>query len=77
MILHGSDAERTECLQHQGELIALFIDGIIQEHAIPNKVAVAGWSLGNIFSIGLLTSIDRLPEAVKERLKTHIRSLFL
>ena len=54
-IHHGSDAERADFLHNQGILIALFIDGLIQSLSLPKKggVTVAGWSLGNMFTIAM------------------------
>ena len=74
-IHHGSDAERTNFLNNEGILIALFIDGIIQSLSLPKKggVTVAGWSLGNLFTIAMRASIDDLPDNTKQRLKEYTR----
>lgn len=79
MIHHGSDAERADFLRNQGILMALFVDGIIQSLALPKKggVTVAGWSLGNIFTIAMRASIDDLPDNTKQRLKEYTRGFIV
>ncbi|KAF8974274.1 Alpha/Beta hydrolase protein [Flammula alnicola] len=79
VINHGSDEERAKLLQDQGVLLALFVDSLIQKLSLPQAggVAVAGWSMGNIFSLAFLASIDVLPEETKERLKAYMRAFIL
>ncbi|KAF8966233.1 Alpha/Beta hydrolase protein [Flammula alnicola] len=79
VINHGSDEERARWLQNQGVLLALFVDGLIQKLSLTQAggVAMAGWSMGNIFSLAFLASIDILPEEVKERLKAYVRVFIL
>ena len=76
---HGSDAERADFLQNQGILIALFVDGLIQSLSLPKNggVTVAGWSLGNVFTIAMRASIDDLPDNIKQRLKAYTRGFIV
>ncbi|GLB44327.1 hypothetical protein LshimejAT787_1602570 [Lyophyllum shimeji] len=76
-ILDGSDTDRAEFLHQQGVLIALFIHVLIQELSLPEKVGVVGWSMGTIFSVAALASIDRVPETTRARLRTHVKHFFL
>ncbi|KAG5653245.1 hypothetical protein H0H81_001502 [Sphagnurus paluster] len=76
ILLHGDETDMERFLHQQGLLIALFIDGLLQEHSLPKRVAVAGWSLGNTFSIALLATIDEMPEGIKERLTNSIDHFF-
>jgi len=75
-ILDGSDTARAEFLHQQGILIALAIDTLILELSLPKTVAVACWSMGIIFSVASLASIDRLPESTRERLQAHVKYFF-
>ena len=78
-IHHGSDAERANFLHNEGILIALFVDGLIQSLSLPKKggVAVAGWSLGNLFTLAMRASIDDLPDKTKQRLKAYTRGFII
>ena len=78
-IYHGSDIERANFLHSQGILVALFVDGLIQSLSLPKAggVTVAGWSLGNIFSIAMRASIDDLPDNTRQRLKTYTRGFII
>ena len=78
-IHEGSDAERANFLHNQGLLIALFINELIQLLALPKSggVTVAGWSLGNIFTIAMRASIDDLPDNTKQRLKAYTRGFIV
>jgi pimeloyl-ACP methyl ester carboxylesterase len=78
-IHHGSDAKRADFLHNEGILIALFVDGLIQSLSLPKAggVIVAGWSLGNIFTIAMRTSINDLPDNAKQRLKAYTRGFII
>jgi hypothetical protein len=78
-ILHGSDKKRADFLQDQGVLLALFVDRLIQTLLLPKKggVIVAGWSLGNIFTIAMRASINDLPDDTKQRLKAYTRGFII
>ena len=78
-IHHGSDTERAAFLHDEGVLIALFVDGLIQSLSLPKAggVTVAGWSLGNVFSIAMRASIDDLPDDTKQRLKAYTRGFII
>ena len=78
-IHYGSDADRTKFLQDQGILIALFLDGLIRTLKLPEKggVTVAGWSLGNFFTIPMRASIGALPDDTKQRLKAYTRGFII
>ncbi|RDB18206.1 hypothetical protein Hypma_000572 [Hypsizygus marmoreus] len=78
-ITTGSEVERADFLRKQGVLFALFVDGLIQKLDLPEKggVAIAGWSLGNIFAIAFATSINDVPDDTKVRLKSYVKTLIL
>jgi hypothetical protein len=78
-INHGSEAERANFLKDEGILIALFVDGLIQTLLLPKKggVIVAGWSLGNIFTVAMRASIGDLPDDSKQRLKAYTRGFII
>ncbi|KAF8798351.1 alpha/beta-hydrolase [Phlegmacium glaucopus] len=78
-IHHGSDDERAKFLQDQGVLIALFVDGLIQTLSLSKKggVTVAGWSLGNVFTIAMRASIGYLPDDSKQRLNAYTRRFII
>ncbi|KAF5378517.1 hypothetical protein D9615_007154 [Tricholomella constricta] len=76
-IAEGSEAERAAFLHQQGLDIALFIDGLIQELLLPQKVAIAGWSMGNAFLIACLASIHEMPGTMRGRLRTCVKHFFL
>ena len=78
-IHEGSDAERADFLHNQGILMALFVDRLIQTLSLPKSggVTVAGWSLGNIFTIAMRASIDDLPDITKQRLKAYTRGFII
>ena len=72
---HGSEEEQANFLHEQGVLVALFVDGIIQTLSLPKAggVTIAGWSMGNIFTIALRTCIGDLPVDIQERLRSYTR----
>ncbi|KAH9475305.1 hypothetical protein JR316_0012416 [Psilocybe cubensis] len=76
IIKNGNDEERASFLAEQGLLIALFIDGLIQNLALPIHCggAISGWSLGNLYSLAMINAIDhpKLPQDVRERLKVFL-----
>ena len=59
--------------------MALFVDRLIQSLSLPMKggVTVAGWSLGNIFTIAMRASIDDLSDDTKQRLKAYTRGFII
>jgi len=66
-------------LQSQGALIALLVDGLIQKLSLPKGggVIVAGWSLGNLFTMAMRASIGDLPDESKQRLKAYTRGFIV
>ena len=78
-IHHGSDTERAGFLHNEGIFIALFVDRLIQSLSLPKAggVIVAGWSLGNFFTIAMRASIDDLPDNAKQRLKAYTRGFII
>ena len=78
-IHHGSEADRADFIHNQGIFMALFVDGLIQSLSLPEKggVTVAGWSLGNIFTLAMRASIDDLPDNTRQRLKAYTRGFIV
>ncbi|KAJ7717369.1 hypothetical protein DFH07DRAFT_785191 [Mycena maculata] len=66
----GSDEERAALMDEVGVDLALAINGIVQECGLFSSggVALAGWSLGNTFTIAAMTAVVSLPPGAKKRL---------
>ncbi|KAJ6483805.1 Alpha/Beta hydrolase protein, partial [Mycena vitilis] len=77
--VEGDDAERASFLEQQGRDLAMFLDGLIDELSIPKTggIALAGWSLGTLFLLSLIASVETLPAAVKERLCDFVHTVVL
>ncbi|KAJ6544160.1 hypothetical protein B0H19DRAFT_1169791 [Mycena capillaripes] len=75
----GSDEERAALLSEAGVDLALCIDEIIQQCALPaaGGVALVGWSLGNAFTMAAAVSIKSLPSQIKERLQAFVKTFTL
>ncbi|KAJ6579505.1 hypothetical protein DFH09DRAFT_913244 [Mycena vulgaris] len=73
----GSLEERKTLMQEEGLNLALCVNGIIQQCALPPNVALAGWSLGNTFTLAAMASIPSLPSDVQEKLKSHLQTFIL
>ncbi|KAH9475306.1 hypothetical protein JR316_0012417 [Psilocybe cubensis] len=76
IISQGIDDERASFLADQGLLMALFIDGLIQNLSLPIQCggAISGWSLGNLYTLAMINAIDHpyLSQEVRERLKVFL-----
>ncbi|KAJ7499650.1 hypothetical protein FB451DRAFT_1206101 [Mycena latifolia] len=76
-----TDEQRRTLLNDEGLNLAFCVSGIIQQCALPanGPVALAGWSLGNTFTMAAMASITSpsLPEATKERLRSHVKTFIL
>ncbi|KAG6860866.1 hypothetical protein C0995_006546 [Termitomyces sp. Mi166 len=70
----GSFEERKEFLYEQGKLIALVVDGLIQQLSLPQQVTVAAWSLGTALLLSMYCSINRLTNDVQQRLKRSVKA---
>ncbi|KAF7340187.1 AB hydrolase-1 domain-containing protein [Mycena venus] len=74
----GSDQERTALMNEAGVNLALAIDEIIQQCNLPSAgVALAGWSLGNTFTMAAMGSILSLPSETQERLQTCVETIIM
>ncbi|KAJ3871571.1 hypothetical protein F5051DRAFT_457042 [Lentinula edodes] len=75
----GPDEERFKLLITEGANLALLLDGLIDSLSLPKNgdIAIVGWSLGNIFTIPLLASINTLPPQVRDRLGLHVKRTIL
>lgn len=78
-IAEGTDDARAGLLEQQGCDLALFVDGLIDELSIPKNggIALVGWSLGTIFLLSLIASVETLPTATQERLSGYVRTVVL
>ncbi|KAJ7166068.1 Alpha/Beta hydrolase protein [Mycena filopes] len=74
----GSDAQRAVLLDRQGRDLAMFLDALI-ELKVPSSggIALVGWSVGTIYLLAVIASLEALPGATRERLSTHVRSVIL
>ncbi|KAJ7250043.1 Alpha/Beta hydrolase protein [Mycena haematopus] len=75
----GSEEERASLLSEAGINLALAIDGIIQQCALPSagSVALCGWSLGNTFVMAAMASILSLPPETRKRLQSFVKTIIL
>lgn len=75
----GSDDERTNLLAQQGRDLALFLDGLIGQLSLPKAggIALIGWSLGTIFLLSLVASMDTLPATTQDRLSGFVHTVVL
>lgn len=66
-------------MDETGVDIALAVDGIIQKCNLPSagSVALAGWSLGNSFTMAAMASILSLPSVSRERLQSYVKMIIL
>ncbi|KAJ6508240.1 Alpha/Beta hydrolase protein [Mycena sanguinolenta] len=77
VLASGSDKERATFMDEAGINLALAIDGIIQQCALPPAVALCGWSLGNAFVIAAMSSILSLPSETQERLRSFVKTIII
>ncbi|KAJ7476879.1 Alpha/Beta hydrolase protein [Mycena galericulata] len=75
----GSDDERSTLLAQQGRDLALFLDGLVEKLEIPKAggIALIGWSLGTIFLLSLVASMETLPSATRDRLSSFVHTVIL
>ncbi|KAF7291780.1 AB hydrolase-1 domain-containing protein [Mycena chlorophos] len=75
----GTEEERAALLGVQGRDLALCIDGIIRSLALPKAggVALMAWSLGNVFLLSVLASLNTLPAPTKERLVQWVHTAII
>ncbi|KAF7348196.1 AB hydrolase-1 domain-containing protein [Mycena sanguinolenta] len=75
----GSDEERASLVSDAGINLALAVDGIIQQCALPSNgsVALCGWSLGNTFVMAAMASILSLPSETRERLQHFVKTIIM
>ncbi|KAJ6544334.1 Alpha/Beta hydrolase protein [Mycena capillaripes] len=75
----GNDAERASLLEQQGRDLAMFLDALIEEKSLPQTggIALIGWSLGALFLLALIASLETLSVAAKERLSSFVHTVVL
>ncbi|KAJ6544121.1 hypothetical protein B0H19DRAFT_1380459 [Mycena capillaripes] len=77
----GSDDEHATLLSEAGVNLALCVDEIIRQCALPaaGGVALVGWSLGNAFTMAAMASITStsLPSHTKARLQAFVKTIIL
>ncbi|KAF7348187.1 AB hydrolase-1 domain-containing protein [Mycena sanguinolenta] len=79
VLASGSDEERATFMGETGINLALAVDGIIQQCALPSTggVALCGWSLGNAFVIAAMASIVSLPSETRDRLQSFVKTIII
>ncbi|KAG5651393.1 hypothetical protein H0H81_008775 [Sphagnurus paluster] len=78
VITNGTSAARQAFLADRGVELAVFIDNFLQQKKITQgKVSISGWSVGNIFSLATLSSVNSWPVAIKARLAPRIQSVIM
>ncbi|TRM63942.1 hypothetical protein BD626DRAFT_583205 [Schizophyllum amplum] len=73
----GADDERLGLLHEEGKNLALLVDALIVDLDLPPRVTILAWSMGNIYLLALLASINYLPHDVASRLISHTTSFIL
>ncbi|KAJ7473013.1 Alpha/Beta hydrolase protein [Mycena galericulata] len=75
----GSQEDRAALMAEAGVNLALYIDEIIQQCGLPSTggVALAGWSLGNAFTMAMISSIMSLHSRTRERLQSFIKTIIM
>ena len=79
VINEGTATERETFILQEGVLYCRLIDRLIEELSLPKEhgLTVAGWSMGNIFTLALMTAVARLPEDASAKLKAYVRRVLL
>ena len=57
--------------------LACLIDALIKQLNLPRDIAIVAWSLGNVFLVSLLASVDSLPTDVRKSLTTSVKHVIL
>ncbi|KAJ7123104.1 Alpha/Beta hydrolase protein [Mycena epipterygia] len=75
----GSEQERAALMSEAGVNLALCVDGIIQQCALPSggHVALVGWSLGNTFTLAAISSIMSVPPQTRDRLQSFVKTIIM
>ncbi|KAJ7683526.1 hypothetical protein B0H17DRAFT_941730 [Mycena rosella] len=75
----GTEAERASLLAQQGRDLALFLEGLIDELSLPRTggIGLIGWSMGAIFLLSLIASVETLPVATREKLSSFVHTVVL
>ena len=84
-LILGSDEEKAQYLEKRGLEYLKFIDAFIQQHNLPapaisegyatTGISIAGWSLGNSFSLAAVANISRLESDSRARILRYLRYL--
>ncbi|KAJ6579633.1 Alpha/Beta hydrolase protein [Mycena vulgaris] len=77
--VEGTEAQRASLLEQQGRDLALFLDGLIKELSLPQDggIALIGWSMGTIFLLSLIASVETLPVPTQDRLSSFVHTVVL
>ncbi|KAF8891933.1 Alpha/Beta hydrolase protein [Gymnopilus junonius] len=73
----GSEEERAKLLAQQGFDLASFISTLVKQLDLPKDVTIVAWSMGNIFLMSLLSSINALPADVKGILQSSVKNIIM
>ncbi|KAJ7165654.1 Alpha/Beta hydrolase protein [Mycena crocata] len=75
----GTEVERASLLEQQGRDLAMFLQGLVEELAIPQAggIALMGWSMGTLFLLSLIASMETLPNATKDTLSAFVHTVVL
>ncbi len=72
----GNDEAHAVFLREQGVYLSLFVDGIIQRYSLQREcgIALVAWSMGNLFALSILDSLQYLSLDIKTRLSAYIHT---
>jgi len=75
----GTEEERTKLIEQQGIDLASFVDALIKQCSLPKDggITIAAWSMGNIFLLSLLSSVNLLPTDIKKNLQDYVKNVIL
>lgn len=85
IIANGDKESRAVFLQHRALEYATLVTRLIEECSIPapssdgkaGGIALMGWSLGNMASLGVVSAVDSYPIAVRDILRVYVRRIFI
>lgn len=78
-VKQGSEADREEWLNQQGRTFALFLEGLIDSHNLPENggIGLVGWSMGNLITTSFVACVSHLPPATRKTLQAYLKAVIV